>query len=310
MVSAPVWRSQNTPNSSTTTVSTDLPAGFQALDILILTVGCEETVGTIDTPSGWTQIGTQLNSGSGTTGNAMAFFWKRATGSETTFNIADESIPWTLSSMQAISGCIQTGNPIDDFDTQAEAVADSSFTLPEITSTVDNTLVLVSVVHGIGASNNFGAPGGATNVASKTERTDYGADIGGLGEGGGTACWTGTLATAGVTGGAFTATSGANTRKTGFIIALLPQPNPTDTDTGTGTEDAESISGTAVDTDTGTGSETELVAIPIADSDTGTGAEGAENIVATTHHIASDNFNRGDESPLNVSSSGAVWTNV
>jgi hypothetical protein len=307
MVSAPTWRSQNTPNSSTGAVSTDLPAGFQANDILILTVGAEETVGTIATPSGWTQIGSQLNSGSGTTGNDMAIFWKRATGSETTFNVADTGV-WTLSSIQAISGCIQTGNPIDTFNTQAEAVADTSFTLPEITTSVDNTLILVSVVHGIGASNNFGAPGGATNVSGKTERTDYGADIGGLGEGGGTACWTGTLATAGVTGGSFTATSGASTRKTGFILALIPQPDPEDTDTGSGTEGAESIAGTAVDTDTGTGSETEFVGIPIADSDTGAGAEGTEGLVQTTEYLIFDNFDRQDEDPLGTSTSGHDWT--
>lgn len=95
-----------------------------------------------------------------------------------------------------------------------------------------------------------------------------------------------------------------------YLLGALRALPPADTDTGSGTEGAESIDGTAVNTDTGTGAETESISIPIADSDSGTGAEGAENIVITAHHIASDNFNRTNETTLNVASSGAVWTNV
>jgi len=312
-MTAPTWRSQNTANSSTGTVSTDLAAGFQANDILILTVGAEETAGSIATPSGWTQIGTTLDSGSGTTGQKMAVFWKRATGSETTFNVADSGV-WTMSSMQAISGCIASGDPVDAFQTITQSSATSNISLPSLTTTTNDTLVLFTTVHGVGAAGaqfNSGYTYPPNIIAPNAKRTDYASDVGGLGQGGGTACWTATMGAAGSTGGTFSATVGApsNTRYCGFVIALKAlDASITDSDSGTGTE-SESITGTAVDTDTGTGTESEAITIPNANSDSGVGTE-SENIVTQTHHYFGDNFNRDDESPLNISSSGAPWTNI
>jgi hypothetical protein len=312
-MTAPLWRSQNTPNSSTGTVSTNFPTGFQADDILILTIVAEETAASIATPSGFTQIGSTLNSGSGTTGQKMAVFWKRATGSETTITVADSGV-WTMTSMQAISGCIASGNPVDSFATTTQSTANSTVTCPEITTTEADCIIVFTVGHGVGSAGakfNSGYTYPTNIIAPNAKRTDYAADVGGLGQGGGTACWTGTMGAAGLTGGTFSAVVGApnNTRWCSFTIALKPLDAPkSDTDTGSVTE-SESISGTVVDTDTGTGSETEEVSIPTANSDTGTGSE-TESVSITTHHFFGDNFNRVDESPLNVSSSGEVWTNV
>lgn len=307
---APVWRSQNTPNSSTGTVSTDLPPAFAANDILLLSVSAEETAASIATPSGWTQIGSTLNSGSGTTGQKFAVFWKRATGSETTLTVADSGT-WTMTSMQAISGCVTSGSPIDTSATTTQSVATSNITCPSITTGVDNALVVFTVGHGLGAGGaqfNSGQTFPPNVISPTGKRSDYTADVGGLGEGGGTACWTGAMGTAGSTGGTLSSTLGApnNSRYCAFTISLIPDPNPFDTENGLVTE-SESIIGTVEDTESGTVTESEQVTVPIADSDSATVTE-SENISIRTEHLVFDNFNRADEISLTVSSSGHTWT--
>lgn len=89
----------------------------------------------------------------------------------------------------------------------------------------------------------------------------------------------------------------------------LNTADPYDTETGTITE-SESIAGTVVDSDTITITESEQVDIPVANSETATLTETDEDLQQITEYLVSDNFNRDDESPLNISSSGHEWTNV
>lgn len=96
-----------------------------------------------------------------------------------------------------------------------------------------------------------------------------------------------------------------------YILGCLLAGDPSDSDSGTGT-DSELVDVTAPDSDSGTGTETESVNIPVEDPDTfdtGVGTE-TEDVDATTVVLVSDNFNRADENPLNVSSSGDQWTSA
>lgn len=294
-MTAPLWRSQNTFNSGTGTVSTTLPTGFAADDILILAVRGEEAdSGTaIATPSGWTKIGSEVVSGSGSTGSRLAVFWKRATGSETTLTIADSGAN-TETTMHAISGCITSGDPVNAFATTADdGTADTSLSLDGITTTEDDTLVVFVAANGsIATTAMYSSYGWPTNIISPNlKRSDNRADIGGLGtQGGGIGVWTGTMGVAGSIGGSFTATTAANTRHIGFVIALkaanLAKTSAdvgsstesqllaqTKTDTGLGADTHSPIGVQPVTGDTGSRTETYTLAVTTSSADVGTNTQ-------------------------------------
>lgn len=218
-MTAPVWRSQNTSTSGTTTILATMPTGFQANDILMLAItGAEGS--TIATPSGWTKIGSTLSTSTHTNGTALAVFWKRATGSEVTLTIADSG-DHTLQTMHAISGCITTGDPIDDFTPSVDNVANTSLALGGPNTTKYDTLLFIVAAHGRDVSNaQFSSYGYPTNTTTPQAKRSDNSTISGVGGGIGT--WTTTMPPVGYVGSNFTATIGGSTLKAGFVIALKP----------------------------------------------------------------------------------------
>ncbi len=311
-MTAPTWRSHTTPAGSTGTVSVALPAGHAANDILILCVTGEEADAAIATPAGWTRIGNVLNSGSGTTGSQLAVFWKRDSGSETDPLIVADSGDHTFATMHAIQGCAVSGSPVDTFAQDTDTSITSQFNIPTITTGQADCLVVFVGNHGIdalGAQFNSGYTYPTNIIAPNAKRADGSTDVS---LGGGIAVWTGTMGAAGSIGGTLDAVVGAptNTRQCRMTFSLIPAVAPiSDSDSGTVTETEGPDNVSFGDSDSGTGTETEAITIPIVNSDSGVVTE-SEGIVAQTHHYYGDNFNRADESPLNISSSGAVWTNI
>lgn len=79
--------------TGSTSLSVSLPSGVSAGDMLILTVGGKPYDATIDTPTGWTLIGSQQTNGSTASGVdsgsvTWAVFYKKATASESSVSVS------------------------------------------------------------------------------------------------------------------------------------------------------------------------------------------------------------------------------
>lgn len=301
-----VGATETATSPSAGTLVVNRPAGVQDGDVLIA-VGCHNEAA-FSSQGGFT-LHTSVT-GATTPNTFSVHLWRKVASSEpSTYTFTGDTVAGAplIVAVSAWRG-VDTTTPIDTVTSTGGG--DTAEPANPATSITTTNNARVQYVRGV--RNTSGIPTFSTATGGWTELADIGDFSGGtvryaLGY------YTETAdrgPAAGITEPAVSAAGFTTETDNGYILWALRATPPADTDTGSGTEGAESIAGTAVDTDTGTGSETEFVAIPIADSDTGSGTEGAESIVQLTHHIQSDDFNRDNESPLNVSSSGAVWTNI
>ena len=107
----------------------------------------------VATPAGWTLIG---NVGTGTAGVALATavyaFWKRATSAaEATVTVADSGTRQT-GVIMVFRGCITSGSPIDVSATSVQAAANVSVSMPGVTTTVVEDLIVNVMTNSLGIS--------------------------------------------------------------------------------------------------------------------------------------------------------------
>ncbi|MFL5373007.1 MAG: galactose oxidase-like domain-containing protein, partial [Myxococcales bacterium] len=163
-----VFRGSSTrsyPSSATTVLTTAIPAGAVAGDLLLASVGFGQsgavTLPSISTPPGWTLV-RRVDHG---TVNSLAVYWH-------VFSSGDAAPSWTTS--QSVGGDVSisaygsvSGVPVD-VSAGKDAGAASSFTAPAVvTSHPDETIVA-----GFFAHSNAGVPSTWTWPAQLTERTD------------------------------------------------------------------------------------------------------------------------------------------
>lgn len=341
-MTAPTFVAAGAANQGTGAVTYALPAGIAANDLLVLSVEtANEAIPSLPTggDTAWTAFTNSPVAQASAEATRLNMYWRRATASNAGALVADPG-DHQVGYMLAFRGVSTVGNP---FDSSTASTGASSFnhTVSGVSTVNPDTLLVLGVSHGrdiVTGANGFWED----NYASSGLTWSTGGNLsasGNNGNGGGTQLAWAEVAAAGFSTGnitfSFDSNTGGNpdylaTTSARLLITLRSaSASISNTDTGSGTEGAESIAGTVVNTDTGSGAETESIAGTVVntdtgsgtegaegfqyafpDTDTGTGTEGPENIVQRDHHIASDNFNRVDESPLNVSSSGAVWTNV
>lgn len=215
-MAAPALRAVGSTASGTGDVVTNLPAGVQEDDILILAV--ETATESVSTPSGWSIV---TESPQTLTGNSskLSVFWKRATTSESAPTITDPG-DHAHTVIFAFSGCKTSGNP---WNTTAGNTYSGSAdpTWPAVTTTVDDCYVL-----NIGTNYLDGTTAQILNWAnaslvSITELVDVATSVG---NGGAIFAAGGVKTTAGAVSGT-TANAVLHSGFTYLTIALSPPTN-------------------------------------------------------------------------------------
>lgn len=192
------------------------PGGYTAVadDVALTYVECE-SADTVTLPTNWGLL-VASNVSTGTT-TKLSVLWRRLTASESAPTIADAGDHMNAR-MIVLRGCSPSGNPWDVFTQTTELVADTTVSVPAVTTTVANTLVLVAFGTGQDIASTAGATGWTNgNLSSLTERMDNWV-VDGLG--GGFAMATGVKATAGSTGATTATLSLTANFKTLITIAM------------------------------------------------------------------------------------------
>ena len=186
---------------------------------------CIETCGgeaVPSTPAGWTPIpNSPQATGAGATGTRLTVFYKFATKSNEFGENPADAGDHNSGVIVVFSGVSMVGNPWDVTAGGVKGTASTSVSLPSVTTTVADTLIVHIATHDldIGTAQFSGQTNAA--LANLTERADLSST---QGNGGGIAIWTGEKATAGAIG-ATTATVASSVNAM-VTIALRP-PVPT-----------------------------------------------------------------------------------
>jgi len=172
------------------------PVGYTAvLNDIALSFIETESAGVVTPPTNWAVL-TSSTVASGTT-TKLWVLWRRLTASEATPSIADAG-DHMGGRMIVLNGVETVGNPWDVFSSTTELVADATVSIPSVTTTVADCLILDAFGTGQDVASTAGATGWTNiNLGSVTERMDNWVTTG---LGGGFAMATGTKATAGSTG--------------------------------------------------------------------------------------------------------------
>lgn len=142
------------------------PAGIVDNDILVARLYAEPSTQPITPPAGFTSAGSGINSTSGRSHKAE-IFWKRASGESGNYTFTETGNSWGSGSIYRISGAITTGNPIDVIGAHGVSTVTGTAALaPGVTTTVNDTLLLYSVVNWDGGT--YTPPSGMTEVADET----------------------------------------------------------------------------------------------------------------------------------------------
>lgn len=291
--------------ASSGSFSVNAPGGLQNNDVLIVIGASNE--GAWDTlPAGFTQF--QISTDGSTTNNFRAYGWYKVCGGSepgsysfgsTTAAAAGAPMVATVSAWRGVnvSSVIANSSIVSEGTSAEPANPATSFT-----QSVNGRLFHTRCSRSTTAIPTFN-----TATTDWTEIADVGFYSGGTVRYG-----------IGLFVSDFDTASGSRTEPAVtcettetdnvHILFCVTAGDPSDSEAGTGTE-SELVDVTAPDSDSATGTETEDVSIPNSNSDSGTGAE-TEGVVTTTITLISDNFNRDNETPLNISSSGNLWTSA
>jgi hypothetical protein len=194
------------------------PAGYSAVADDVALTWCEcEGADTLTPPSGWPLVtASVLSTG---TASKLSVLWRRLLAGDTAPAIADAG-NHLLGRMIVVRGCAATGNPWDLFFATTELAADTTVSIPGVTTTANDCLVLTA----FGTGQDVASTAGATAWANATldggvvteQMDNWVAD----GTGGGFAMASGEKATPGATGATTVTLSLTANFKTLLTIAL------------------------------------------------------------------------------------------
>lgn len=220
----PSVRAVGAAQSGVGNVTPTLPTGTAANDILVLFIETG-SADTVSTPTGYSIAGSSPQSDT-TDATKLSIFWKRAASGEAAPTITDPG-DHCVAQLIAIKDCVTSGDPFNATTGSIDTTSSTTTTLPAVTTTVDECLVLTAC--GVTRDSNQTAWfSGWTNstLANLTEQMDVTrAD----GTGGGFGVASGELAAAG-SSGTTSVTIGIAGRKTRWTGALQPtQPTVSQT---------------------------------------------------------------------------------
>lgn len=186
--------------SGTGNITPAYPAAYTAVADDVAITFIETNSETITPPTNWAQVQT-INVASGTVTRLTAI-WRRLTASEAAPAITTTA-NHKIGRMIVMSGVRTTGNPFEAAPASTELTADTSVSIPGMTTATANCLILYAFGTGQDITSSVGATGWANaGLANVAERMD---NWTALGTGGGFAMASGEKAVAGATG-AMTAT--------------------------------------------------------------------------------------------------------
>jgi len=130
-------------SESTGAATPAYPAGLAANDILILGI-CGDPDGAADGQGdfGGTVITTRTSGGILGQGCRITLYWKRAVGTESGTITTDDAGDATIANITAWRGCLVGATPIDQVASGGSASQNTSVTLPAITPSEENTMVI------------------------------------------------------------------------------------------------------------------------------------------------------------------------
>lgn len=207
-------------------INVPYPLGVRSNDFLLLLVACggESTVTTV--PSGWTEIDAGRTDIATTAGVKLRVFWKlhdtaypnyNDTGSAQTISVADHG-DHTFGVMLAWRG-VNTTTPIDGSLWTSSSSATTTLTFPDITTTVDNCLVLGVAADPSDTTNSTYGAITAAGLTTTAERFDDGTT---QGHGSALYCMQGQRTSAG-TVGTFSVAKTTSTTYVCRVIAIRPE---------------------------------------------------------------------------------------
>ena len=161
-------------SSTTAAVTVPYPAAYTAIadDIAAIVLECDSTSTTVTPPTGYAVVNFQAV-GSGTT-TKLTVLWKRLTASEAAPSLpAPTPTNHAHARMRVLRGCFPTGNPWDVNTVNQELVADTTVSVPSVTTTVADTLVWTLFSTGQDTASTAGATGWTNlNLSGLTEQMD------------------------------------------------------------------------------------------------------------------------------------------
>jgi len=214
----PTYVNQGAFTAGTGALSVSVPTGYADGDILVLLVSSANEA--ISTPGGWAEVSNSPQ-GTGTAGSAggirLAVFWKLVSGSQSAVSVADSG-SITTGQMFLFRG-IDTAGPINITAGSVNTPASTSWSCPEVTTTIPNCLILNCIGQDRDANSTTSLTAVSNaNLANLTKRADETVNAG---AGGGLGLYTGGKAVAGNTG-VTSVTSTATTTAAFITIALAP----------------------------------------------------------------------------------------
>lgn len=174
----------------------------------------------VTAPSGWTEL-CDLRDASSTAGSRFRVYWKRAASASEPNVTIPAATDHSLARIYTFRGAIVSGSPINvsASDTKPPASASTTATMPSVTTTADNCLILFfcSRPNDAATLTSFGVPVNA-NLTGLAEAAESGTITG---NGGGFVVSYGTMPTAGVTG-TTTISKTVSTADARLTVALTP----------------------------------------------------------------------------------------
>lgn len=214
----PTFVSVGTQVNATTGISVAWPGTYADGDLGLLVV--ESANQSVTTPSGWTQV-TGSPQGTGTGGVAggvrCMVFYKFASGVEANVSVSDSG-DHTIGQIFVFRG-VDSTTPINAGAGSVQSSAATSWTLPGVTTTVNDCLIVHCISSDRDSSATTNVDGYTnSNLANITERADAATFTA---SGGAIVLVTGEMATAGSTG-TTSCTSAASVTGAFVTIALAP----------------------------------------------------------------------------------------
>jgi hypothetical protein len=205
--------------SGTSTASPTWPTHAIGDIALLFVESTGQTTVTLSTPNGFEPVtnSPQPIGVGNTSGTKLSVFWARATNTGMSAPVIMDPGDHIIAQIVTYSNCAIQGLPFDVSVGSTQSVGSTKTTWDSVTTTVDNTLVVLAATR-----DNDGAAGAAwgdianPNLTNITERKDSGSASG---NGGGMVIADGVLATAGV-GGTSSATVNATVLQAEMTIAL------------------------------------------------------------------------------------------
>lgn len=219
----PTFQAAGTLVGSTGTISPAWPT-HDVDDVALLFLETANQIPTaLTTDEGFSLIGTLSygggTSGSGATASALDVYWCRATSAAMSAPLVADPGNHVIGQIATFRGCITTGDPWDVVAGDASGSASTSVTIPGVTTTVADCLVVLACSWADDSASGFLASLTNASLANITSRVNAGNVSG---NGGGFAVLTGEKATAGVVSASTGTLTGSASYQGRACIALKP----------------------------------------------------------------------------------------